>query len=209
MVTESPLPATIGLLRHGQTEWNVAKRIQGSGNSPLTPEGRLLTANWIPTLQKYGWDRILASDLGRVKETVAILNKKLCLPVSYDERLREQHWGEWEGVTLDHIKENFAVELARRVLLGWQFSAPGGETRTAVKERALSALRENCDRWPGKKLLVICHQGVIKAILYHITNRAFIPEEDRLLHHNRLHILQFRQQQFHPLELNICQQMTP
>lgn len=197
-------PTVFGLLRHGQTEWNVEKRIQGYGDSPLTAEGREQTAQWLPTLQAYRWDTIFASDLGRVRETVAILNNHLQLPVDFDPRLREQNWGEWEGLTLPFIQENYQAELARRVAMGWDFAAPGGESRQAVKDRTVAALREEAQRRPGRNILVICHQGVIKAALYHITGREFLPGEDPLLHHNRLHIISLSDTGFSPVELNIA-----
>lgn len=197
------LPTLFGLLRHGQTVWNTEKRIQGHGDSPLTAEGREQTAKWLPTLQGCRFDRIMASDLGRVRETVAIINRALQLPVDYDPRLREQNWGEWEGMTLAAIQANCREELARRVAMGWQFSAPGGESRQAVKERIFAALSEAAGKWPGHQILVICHQGVIKTALYHLTGRDFQPGEDPLLHHNRLHLISCAGSVFSPVRLNI------
>ncbi len=197
------LSTTFGLLRHGETLWNTQKRIQGFGDSPLTPEGRQQTSIWALTLKRYAWDRIIASDLGRVKETVAILNQELNLPVTFDARLREQNWGKWEGLSLLQIKTMYKEELDRRVALGWHFSAPGGETRLAFKERILTSLNEAAENWPGEKNLVVCHQGVIKAALYHITNRAFLPDEDPLLLHNRFHLISLTGNLFTPIELNI------
>lgn len=192
-----------GLLRHGQTEWNTQKRIQGSGDSPLTAKGKEKTALWANFLKNDHWDRIIASDLGRVRATVDILNQKLQLPVTFDTRLREQHWGDWEGLTLPSIKENQKEELARRVAMGWNFSAPGGETRIAVKDRVLAALIETAEKWPDKKILVICHRGVVRSVLYFLTGREYLPEEDPLLKPNRLHLISCTGQQISPLQLNV------
>lgn len=202
-MTATHSPTIFGLLRHGQTEWNIEKRIQGFGDSPLSAEGREQTAGWVATLQAHRWDRILASDLGRVRETVAILNSRLQLPVDHDPRLREQDWGEWQGLTLPYVQQAFREELARRVALGWEFSAPGGESRNVVKDRVFSALREAAGKWPGDSILVVCHQGVIKTALYHITGRDYLPGEDPLLHHNRLHIIGLFDSGFAPVQLNI------
>ena len=200
---DTPPTTTFGLLRHGQTEWNTLKKIQGSADSPLTARGRHDTRNWVKTLQLYHWDRIIASDLGRVRATVDILNRELGLPVSFDARLREQHWGDWEGMTIPSIQENLKEELARRVARGWHFSAPGGESRLAVKDRVLTTLLECAQTWPGQKILVVCHQGVVKSVLYFLLGREFLPEEDPLLHHNRLHLIGCSEQRFSLLELNI------
>lgn len=183
-------PTVFGLLRHGKTEWNSVKRIQGSADSPLTAEGKAKTVEWIPKLKSFDWHRIIASDLGRVKETVALINEGLDLPVSFDTRLREQDWGEWEGLTLKFIKSNFQEELTRRVELGWGFSAPGGETRQQVTDRVFRALLFSAAKWPGENILTVCHQGVIKCALYSITQRAFMPGEDPLLQHNCLHLVE-------------------
>ncbi len=195
---------TFGLIRHGKTEWNSIKKIQGSANSPLTQEGKELTEAWLPTLSKFTWDRILASDLGRVKETVEILNQGLNLPTTYDKRLREQDWGEWEGLTIPYIQENFTEELQERVAMGWGFSAPGGESRHGVKQRVLQALEDAAEKWPDEKILVVCHQGVIKCSLYHITNRKFVPAEDPLLKHNSLHLIEYRHGSFVIRQLNLA-----
>jgi probable phosphoglycerate mutase len=205
----SPTTTLFGLLRHGQTEWNVLKKIQGSCDSPLTETGRKQTALWSRTVKNYEWQRIVASDLGRVRETVAILNRELHLPVTFDPRLREQEWGDWEGLSIPAIEENYRQELARRVALGWNFSAPGGETRQAVKERALAALVEAAEKWPGQKILIVCHQGVVKALLYHITSREFLPGEDPLMHHDRFHIISLLDDRFATVALNIPPTVAP
>ncbi len=197
-----------GLLRHGQTEWNILKKIQGSADSPLSAQGKKQTDAWIATLKSYDWDRIIASDLGRVQATVDILNRKLCLPVSFDSRLREQHWGDWEGLTIPFIQHNFKQELARRVAKGWDFAAPGGETRRAVRDRVLATLLESAQKWRGQKILVVCHQGVVKSVLYSLNDRDFLPGEDPLLQHNRLHLISCTGQGFTPLQLNIARKTT-
>lgn len=206
---ESTIVTIFGLLRHGQTEWNILKKIQGSADSPLSEDGKKQTAAWIDTLKTYDWDRIIASDLGRVRATVDILNQELCLPVSFDPRLREQHWGDWEGLTLPFVQQNCKEDLARRVAMGWEFAAPGGETRRAVKDRVLKTLLESAEKWPGQKILVICHQGVVKSVLYSFDGRDFLPGEDPLLQHNRLHLISCTGQSFAPLKLNIMRTPTP
>ncbi|MFW2366444.1 MAG: histidine phosphatase family protein [Desulforhopalus sp.] len=210
MSSSTPVQVTtFGLLRHGQTEWNILKRVQGSADSPLTQEGRLQSAEWGKTLLQLGWHRIICSDLGRVKETVAILNQSLQLPVAYDPRLREQHWGDWEGMTIPHITKHFHKELTRQVALGWDFTAPGGESRGAVRDRLFGALSEAAIQWPEQRILVVCHQGVIKSALYHLTQREFLPGEDPLLQHNRLHLIRCANGTFSPVKLNIPRLAEP
>jgi probable phosphoglycerate mutase len=195
-----------GLIRHGETEWNTEKRIQGSGNSPLTPKGVARTREWAKTLQQWQWDQIHASDLGRVKQTVSILNETLQLPVFFDKRLREQHWGEWEGLTLSSIKTDHKTELERQITRGWEFTAPGGEARYTVRDRVFDCLQQIVIECPGKKILTVCHMGIIKTVLYHISNRAFRPEETSFIQNNLFHIISGDQNGFKLECLNISRQ---
>ncbi|MFT5727309.1 MAG: broad specificity phosphatase PhoE [Desulforhopalus sp.] len=195
-----------GLLRHGETEWNTKKRIQGFSNSPLTAKGISQTKEWAKTLQLWEWDHIYASDLGRVKQTTGILNQSLQLPTFFDKRLREQNWGDWEGLTIPALKRDYKEELKKRVALGWEFSAPGGETRSSVLERVCKALQSIRQNHPGKRTIIVCHQGVIKALLYHLSNRQFLPEEDPLIQHNNFHIISCTQNNFNIERLNISRQ---
>lgn len=196
-----------GLLRHGQTEWNKLKKIQGSFDSPLTIQGKEQIAEWSLILEKYNWDRIVASDLGRVKETVSILNRQLNVPVEYDPRLREQFWGDWEGLTLPYVKKTFQEDLELRVKKGWYFAAPNGETRQAVRERVLSALLEAAEKWRDQNILVVCHQGVIKSVLYSIAGKNFLPGDEKMLEPNTFHLIGYNQNKFSTVELNINRKM--
>jgi len=204
-MTNQPSQANsiFGLLRHGETEWNTKKRIQGFSNSPLTAKGISQTKEWAETLQQWKWDQIYASDLGRVKQTTAILNQSLQLPTFFDKRLREQNWGDWEGLTIPVIKKDYKEELKKRIALGWEFSAPGGETRSSVLGRVCKTLHSISKNHPGKRTIIVCHQGVIKAILYHLSNRQFLPEEDPLIQHNNFHIISCTQNNFNIERLNI------
>jgi len=202
-------PTLFGLLRHGETEWNAQKKIQGLKNSPLTPKGVELTRAWLPTLERWEWDQIIASDLGRVQQTVALLNERLKIPVQFDVRLREQDWGAWEGCTIASIRKEQAEDLQERVAKGWHFKAPGGETRASVRDRVFIALEEIAGNHPGKKNLIVCHQGIIKVILYHLSNRAFLPEEGSMVKANNLHIIAHHNNEFAIDTLNIERVSAP
>lgn len=176
-----------GLLRHGKTVWNVEKRIQGSGNSALTAEGIATCEQWAQFLSTMSpkWSRIVVSPLQRTLDTAAIVNKWLNLPIHQDDGLREQNWGLWEGLTLPEIKTSFPEELEKRIMRGWDFRAPKGESRKEVLKRTTSSLKENSAKWPGENLLLITHLGVIKSLLYYVEGRDFLPEEPKIVWKNR------------------------
>ena len=190
-----PQPSTdlFGLLRHGQTIWNREKRIQGSGNSPLTPEGVASCRKWghFLSTQPITWHRIIASPLQRAVETAELVNETLGLPIHRDEKIREMHWGQWEGLTLDQIKSTWPGKVEELIQLGWDFRPPGGESRKELLQRVLSSCEQNSTRWPNDNLLVISHLGAIKSLLYHVEGRDYLPKEPKILYNNRFHILHY------------------
>jgi len=180
----------IALLRHGKTLWNEEKRIQGRKDSPLSANGRRQVHQWGEFLSKVSIDRIVSSDLGRVKETVSILQQYInSVPVEYSPAFREQSWGEWEEKTFLWLQQNKAAELAAQVAAGWDFRPPGGESRREVLQRALPAVENVVDRFPGEQVLLVSHEGIVKCLLYHLTGRAFLPDEKKLIAKRQLHLL--------------------
>ncbi|AOY60312.1 MULTISPECIES: histidine phosphatase family protein [Desulfococcus] len=188
-MNESPALTRFGVLRHAPTVWNLEKRIQGQLNSPLTGEGERMAREWGRLLRRYAWDRILVSDLGRTLRTAELINRTLGLPMTVDPRLREKDWGEWAGKTIDQLRQQAGDRLAAMERDGWRFRPPGGEDRTEVWSRGHQALVDAAARWPGRKILVVTHEGMIKCLVYRLTNRHFFPTEPPLLRRGHLHQL--------------------
>lgn len=180
-----------GLIRHGQTLWNAEKRIQGWRNSPLTATGREMAHAWGKQLTLLPWNRILMSDLGRVQETGQQVNSTLRLSLHNDSRLREQDWGAWSGWSFPDLWHQHRNELVKQEQQGWSFQPPGGESRLEVLARCQEALWSAWQRWPGENILVICHEGIIKCILYALSQRKFLPSEPQLIRGYQLHLVQF------------------
>lgn len=178
-----------GLLRHGITLWNEDKRIQGRMDSRLSQKGREATIRWANGLKKQRWQRIVASDLGRVKQTTELLNATLKVPISYDTRLRELDWGEWEGKRIAAIRESHPGMLEKEILAGWDFRPPGGESRREGLQRAQAALIGAACHWSSERILIVCHQGIIKCLINSISGNSFLPSDSLKIGKNRLHIL--------------------
>ena len=189
-------------MRHATTLWNEKKMIQGQQDSPLSKEGQQMAANWGRRLASFSWQRIICSDLGRTRATSELINRTLNLPIHPDKRLREQDWGEWSGMTLADVKEKHKKLLQDMVRSGWFFQPPGGESRKRVLGRSLAALHEAHTSWPGESILVVCHEGVIKCLLYSLTGRKFLPEEPRLIKPDHLHLLEQDDKKLYLKELN-------
>jgi probable phosphoglycerate mutase len=178
-----------GLLRHAITEWNLQKRIQGQKDSPLAPGGYRQAQKWGETLKKHSWNRLISSDLGRAVETAEIINAALKIPVTSDARLREQDWGLWAGKGLQQVRREASRLLSQEEASGWRFRPPGGEDRRSVWTRSREVLEEAAQKWPGERILLICHEGVIKCVVNALCGRRFLPTEPQILWRQHLHWL--------------------
>lgn len=178
-----------GIIRHTETVWNREKRIQGQIDTPLTPEGEKQAIEQGRILNKFKWDRILVSDIGRAQKTAHFINISLQIPVIEDSRLREQHWGVWAGKTIAQIKKEAPLLMAEQEAAGWRFCPPGGEDRNMVWKRSKSALKEAYEKLPGSKILVITHEGVIKSLVYRLCRQKFLSTEPIILYPGYLHWL--------------------
>lgn len=144
------------LVRHGETDWNRARRIQGSTDIPLNDTGRKQAATTGRLLARREWDAIYSSPLSRAAETASIIAGEVGLdaPVLIDE-LVERNYGEAEGLA--------DPELARR--FPGDTPVPGRETREEVAARVLPALVELAERHPDQAIVVVAHGGVIRSVL--------------------------------------------
>jgi len=180
-----------GLLRHTITEWNQSRRIQGQSDSPLTLAGETLALQWGRLLAGNTWSRILSSDLGRARKTTELINRTLKLPVSLDFRLREKDWGNWTGKTIAQLKIEFSDIWAKQIQSEWDFCPPGGESFQSVWKRGWEALAAASGSWPGEKILVVTHEGVIKSLIYHESTLSDFLKDGQCLMPYHLHHLTF------------------
>ena len=192
-----------GLIRHAQTRWNREKRIQGQSDSQLTSDGKRQAAGWGQLLKPFGWDRILVSDTGRAQATAEHINTILKISLSTDRRLREQDWGQWAGKTISELKTDHGAELKVQEDAGWEFCPPGGEDRLQVWQRSHKALLEASTRWPGTKILVVTHEGVIKSLIYRLSERKFMAGEPAIIKKQHLHRLVHDDNELRVEELNV------
>ncbi len=145
------------LLRHGQTEWNRDRRLQGQGNSDLTELGWQqaglmadLLAREIPEPQKF---RLVSSPLQRARETAEVVAGKLGLPIELDPRLAEVALGEWEGRFYQEVQTECAHLLVGTTPYDWFFRAPGGESLEVMSARVGAWLRD-CG---GRPTIAVAH----------------------------------------------------
>jgi len=175
-------------MRHGLTDWNAEKRIQGQTDTDLCDEGRDMARKWGESLKDNEFDCILTSTLGRAKQTAAIINDSLGgLPVHEDERLMEQDWGEWAGLTKTVMENNKIKEVRKQEKRGFEFQPPGGESRDDVLMRVCDAFMDFNEAHPDAKVLVVTHSGVLKCLAYALSGLDYLPEEKCPIRPYRVH----------------------
>jgi probable phosphoglycerate mutase len=149
------------LWRHGNTDWNAGDRVQGQTDTPLNDRGRDQAAAAAVRLATLRPTAIVASDLRRAADTAAELAALTNLPVRLDARLRERHFGDWQGLTISEIAERYPAEYAR-----WRAGEPdlgcGVESMDDMAKRVGVALREAVDAAPGGTIVVATHGGAAR-----------------------------------------------
>lgn len=178
---------TFYCMRHGLTDWNLEHRIQGSNTDrPLVKEGREQAAKWAESLADGDFDMIVTSDLKRAKETAAIINEKLNLPISHDVRLNEQDWGEWSGMTRGEIKD-LGKLYRQQERKGLDFRPAKGESRNEVLMRACDSLMDLSEEHPGKSILIVAHEGIVLILAYALSGLDYMPDDPNPVIPYRLH----------------------
>jgi broad specificity phosphatase PhoE len=144
------------LVRHGETEWNAARRIQGRTDIPLNDTGREQARQAAELLARRRWQGVYTSPLGRAHETARIIADRLGLEGVTDiDALVERDYGEAEGMGFDEIEALYPEGVR----------APGQETREEVAARVVPALLELAERHPGERLVIVSHGGAIRSVL--------------------------------------------
>ncbi len=149
------------LWRHGRTDWNAAGRVQGQLNSELDATGREQAATAAEVIAGYEPAAIVSSDLHRVLDTVAPLAARTGLPVQSDARLRERHFGAWQGLTLQEVRQRHPEEH-RRWRAGERPVGCGVEEVDEVAKRVSVALQDITQRYAGAAVVVGSHGGAIR-----------------------------------------------
>lgn len=174
---------TFTFVRHGQTDWNFQKRIQGTTDVPLNETGREQAreaGRALAARSQAGqrWDGIVASPLSRARETAEIVAEIVGLPApELVPALVERSYGEVEGLDAAGIAERFPDPLAE---------VPGRERRSEVVRRVLPALELLAEEHPGESLIVVSHGGVIASLLRYVTEKK-LPEQGHAIPNGSAH----------------------
>ena len=153
---------TLLLARHGESDWNRARRWQGFADRPLTARGRAQAAALAERLEKFPLDAVYSSDLVRAGSTAQAVAEAQGLEVVQLPALREVDVGEWQGLTRDEAEDRFPDGFRR-----WQAGGTGwekGETYGEMSARVLKTVTRITRDHEGGRVLIVSHGGPIRAI---------------------------------------------
>jgi probable phosphoglycerate mutase len=151
------MATTLLLARHGETDWNRDRRVQGHSDVPLNDAGRAQARDLARGLRTEPLDAVYSSDLVRAKETAEIATAGRGLTVRVLVGLRERHFGTWEGLTDDVIRDRFPESRTGP----WG----DGETIDEMSARVVASLRTIAAEHDGENVLVATHGGPMRAVL--------------------------------------------
>lgn len=180
---------TIYIIRHGETDWNAQSRYQGQADVPMNAKGRAQARRNGETLRallpEIAKADFVASPLLRARETMEIMRTAMGLPpdaYSLDERLKEIHYGHWQGILADDIPRVDAPGLEARALDAFRWRPRGGESYEDLMLRSVGWLQSI-----ERDAVVAAHGGVSRVLRGHLygLNVAAVPElevpQDRVL----------------------------
>ena len=164
---------TIYIVRHGETTWNVKRKMQGHKDSPLTKKGIEQAKDIKKELDNIHFYRVFSSDLLRAKKTAEIIALEKKLAVTTTKALRERSFGKYEGTTVKEMqslitklkkssKKKFSYEMIDDV-----------ENNEQLLLRLIPFLREVAIAYKGKNILVVSHGGVMKLLLIHFGSASY------------------------------------
>ncbi len=176
---------TIYLIRHGQTQWNVEKRMQGRLDSALTKSGIAQAhshGKWLKA--RANVEELWVSPSGRARETAHILNSYVRAPIEFDVSLLERDVGEWSGLTMDEIQVNFPQAWEARLADPYQFRPPGGENIEDMLARCTDFI-DGLLGGDASEIVLLTHQVISRVIISYLLELK--PEEMlQIVHPNDL-----------------------
>lgn len=155
--------AQLILIRHGETLWNTERRMQGQLDSPLTPRGLWQAERLGERMKAQPFAALYASDLPRAHRTAQCIAAVTGHAIVSDARLRERHFGVFEGMTRNDMERHDPAVYARFMARDPDYAVPGGESPAAFMARVRAALEDIAARHADDTVAVVTHGLVLDA----------------------------------------------
>ncbi|GGP12947.1 histidine phosphatase family protein [Oceanobacillus neutriphilus] len=145
----------ICMIRHGETNWNKEKRIQGKTDIPLNETGKLQAGVCCTAAKQFEPTVLITSPLARAKVTAEIINQDLQLPLHEMKAFVERTYGDAEGMTIEDRNRYFPD----------RDHIPNVESFDHLKARGMKGLEEVCENYPDERVLIVSHGALINSLL--------------------------------------------
>jgi broad specificity phosphatase PhoE len=161
----------LGLFRHGQTDWNIDLRLQGTADIPMNEFGFAQVRTASEKLAQIEWDVLLTSPLTRAKQTASLVAEKLGIQEAVESSLLiERSFGIGEGKTYAEWQSHYS-QLDE---------IPGAESQASVRERSQQLLEFIAGEFAGARVLAVSHGALIRFVLDVVTEGELPPKGERL-----------------------------
>jgi probable phosphoglycerate mutase len=155
------------VIRHGQTQWNIAGIRQGHLDSSLTERGHAQAKALGKRLAHESFSALYSSDLGRAVATAMRIATMTGHAVVTDARLRERHLGIFQGLSGEEIKKKYPEEYRLHRSMGPDYIIPGGESVRQQVQRNVECLTAIAKNHLGETIVAVTHGGVLSGFLRH------------------------------------------
>lgn len=159
----------ICLVRHGETDWNAAKRIQGRTDIPLNDTGKWQAEQTGLYLKNAHWDVVISSPLSRAKETAHLILQHVHAPLVIMDDFIERDYGDAEGMSFEERQKLFPNK-----------QYPNMEPLSALQDRMLEGIEKVRATYPDQRVLIVAHGAAIHALLTSLADKQMGIKDTRL-----------------------------
>jgi len=166
------------LIRHGETDWNAERRVQGQIDIPLNAKGRTQASSLARGLAAERFTAVYSSDLRRAMQTAEPSAGIHKLPIRADAALRERHFGVLQSLTAEEAQVCYPQASLRHAGRDPEYDYENGESLAAFEQRITQCLAELFRRHAGETILVVTHGGVLDIAYRQATGRPLTARRD-------------------------------
>lgn len=164
------------LARHGQTQWNVIKKLQGRLDSPVTAQGLEQAKQLADKLVNHNINQIISSPIGRAKTTAQVCQQRLDIPLSYNDGLIERDFGDWQGELFEQLTEQPHFESIFYQVT--EHAPPNGESGIACanrfKQTLITIARQLERESVPQSVLIITHGDLLRCLCEQLGQQSFV-----------------------------------
>ena len=176
--TPKPIQTRICIIRHGETDWNVQKRIQGHTDVPLNEVGRTQALAMAFNAAHQRFHAIYSSDLIRTVETARMLAQREDQEVKLLPQLRERHYGIFQGMTAAQGAERYPSAYAHYQARDLDYDFESGESLRQFAHRVTDGIEWMVRHHTGQTIAAVSHSGVLDIIYRRATGRPLHTPRD-------------------------------